>query len=77
MKVRVSAWRVGEGLSGYCAVMECRSVHEERPRFSTSGGQSAGMTSDAAVWDFEVPLVMANQEATSVHVRQLEIEHRD
>lgn len=27
---------------GYAPVMEWRRVHEERPRVSTSGGQSAG-----------------------------------
>lgn len=60
--------------------MECRRVHELRPRTSTSGGQSDGSAGMAAVVVdasavFAVFLglvpVMANQEDTSVQVRQL------
>lgn len=31
-----------DGVSGYCAVIECSSVHDDRPSCSTSGGQSTG-----------------------------------
>lgn len=64
--------------------MEWRSVQEERPRASTSGGQSDGREETAvdvggavvvvsvAAGDFLGLLpVMANQDATSVHVRHL------
>jgi hypothetical protein len=71
MKVRVSDCRVRSGLSGYCAVMEWSSVQEERPRASTSGGQSEGSAGGAVVLDLGAPLVMASQEDTLVHVRQL------
>jgi hypothetical protein len=30
--------------SGYVAAIECNSVHVERPRTSTSGGQSEGVS---------------------------------
>jgi hypothetical protein len=77
----VSVCSCGDGCVGYVAVMECSSVHELRPRASTSGGQSdgsAGVMAAAAEGGSEgfaaflglLP-VMANQEATSVHVRHL------
>jgi len=71
------------GCVGYVAVMECRSVHEERPRASTSGGQSEGrdgttvdvggavVVSMALAVDLGLLPVMANHEATSVQVRHL------
>jgi hypothetical protein len=62
-------------------VMECSSVQEERPRASTSGGQSEGIAcvdeaGVAADWtadfvDLGLLPVMANHEATSVQVRHL------
>jgi hypothetical protein len=62
--------------------MEWRSVHELRPRASTSGGQSDGIANVAAApvvapAGFAVFLglvpVMANQEDTSVQVRHLHV----
>jgi hypothetical protein len=65
------------------AVIECRRVHELRPRASTSGGQSEGSAGvdEAGVegvgWlvvlveALGLLPVMANQEATSVQVRHL------
>ena len=70
MKVFVSDWRAGDGVSGYCAVMECKSVQEERPSCVTSGGQSVGRAAGAEA-GFLVDLAIANQEETSVQVRQL------
>ena len=42
MNWRAVRWVSDEGVSGYVAVMLWRSVHEARPRASTSGGQSGG-----------------------------------
>jgi hypothetical protein len=56
-------------------VMEWSSVQEERPRASTSGGQSEGRTGAAAAaagLDLEVAFDMANREDTLEHVRHLE-----
>lgn len=40
---------------GYAAVSECRNVHVDRPRASTSGGQSSGgVDVGAAVVDVEL-----------------------
>lgn len=68
---------------GYAAVRECRKVQVERPRASTSGGQSAGMgrvevegravlvdAAPAAV-AAEACLVRAFQDATEVQRRHL------
>lgn len=76
-KDEVSDCSAGVGLRGYVAVMEWRSVQEERPRASTSGGQSAGRevvvdagATAAAVVGFFLP-AKAKREATSLQVRQL------
>lgn len=81
--------------SGYVAAIECNRVQVERPRASTSGGQSEGVSLGEGVaaaasagveivallvLGVEVELeflsacfVNARQDATEVHVRQLEV----
>ena len=78
----VSAWSWGDGLIGYVAVIEWRSVHDERPSASTSGGQSAGSVGVVSAVAVAVAVGcarflgslpdMANREATSLQVRHLE-----
>jgi hypothetical protein len=53
--------------------MECRSVHEERPRASTSGGQSDGSAraAVAAVAEGGFLPAIAKREDTSLQVRHL------
>jgi hypothetical protein len=57
--------------------MEWSSVQEERPRASTSGGQSVGREGAAVGWavvvDFLVGILpeKAKREATSLQVRHL------
>lgn len=57
--------------------MECKSVQDERPRASTSGGQSAGRVGMVAGVDVVAAAfvgflpAMANREATSLQVRHL------
>ena len=59
------------------AVMECSKVQEERPRASTSGGQSAGRVGVvavvvvAAVRFLDTLPDMAKREVRSLQVRQL------
>ena len=65
---------VGVGETGYEAAIEWRSVQDERPSCSTSGGQSEGgaaVTSLLAVPPFVVFFVWAAQSAKEVHDRQL------
>ena len=59
-----------EGVSGYVAAIEWRSVHELRPRTSTSGGQSGGGVGGFS--DFSVAFVWDAQEAKDVQDRQLQ-----
>ena len=56
--------------------MECRRVHDDRPRASTSGGQSADMVGIEAVVAVALPCwgffpARAKSDATSLHVRHL------
>lgn len=80
-KLRMSSCCWGVAVAGYAAVSECRKVQVERPRASTSGGQSAGIGSveglavlvaaaPAAV-AAEACLVRAFQDATEVQRRHL------
>ena len=74
----VSDWRAGEGVTGYVAVMEWSRVQLERPRASTSGGQSlsdvGGATTAAAVglevWPFamDVHALKAGPEVQERHL---------
>lgn len=73
MKLRTSDCSAGVGWVGYVAAIECRSVQPERPRVSTSGGQSFGMVTAGfgaavVVVDF---LVCEAQAAKEVQLRQL------
>lgn len=72
MKLRTSDCSAGVGWVGYVAAIECRSVQPERPRVSTSGGQSFGTVTTgfgaAVVVDF---LVCEAQAAKEVQLRQL------
>jgi hypothetical protein len=75
----VSDWSCGDGFVGYAPVIECRSVQEERPRASTSGGQSAGREGAvcvvvgvaAGVRFLGILPDMAKREATSLQARHL------
>lgn len=49
MNVFALACSCAVAFSGYVAVKVCRNVHVERPRASTSGGQSDGRTEGVAV----------------------------
>lgn len=70
----VSVCNSGVGFTGYVAVIECKRVHEERPRASTSGGQSVGRVgAAAAAVDFGFLPAMAKSEATSLQVRHLRV----
>ena len=62
---------MGVGEIGYEAVRECRSVHEERPNCSTSGGQSGGGASTWTVLVLVDFLVCDAQSAKEVQDRQL------
>lgn len=65
---------VGVGVVGYEAAIEWRSVHEERPSCSTSGGQSdAGpaVTFLLVVAPFVFFFVWEAQSANEVQERQL------
>ena len=63
----------GGAVSGYVAAILCRSVHEERPSSSTSGGQSDRVDTGAgAAFDLLVPpFIIASHAAEDVHVRHL------
>lgn len=69
-------------MTGYVAVIEWRSAHEDRPSWSTSGGQSAGgCSSDVAAaggvvvdmldGDVVCCFAMAAHEAIEVQERHL------
>lgn len=73
-KLLVSVCNCGVGFVGYVAVMEWSRVHEERPRASTSGGQSEGSegavaAAVAVAGDFDILPERAKSEATLLHVR--------
>lgn len=70
-------WSVRVGFVGYCAAIECRSVQDERPSSSTSGGHSdrlslldvaAAPANPAAV----KPDIVDRNEDRELHVRQLQ-----
>lgn len=66
---------VGVGVTGYEAVIEWRSVQEDRPSCSTSGGQSDGGPAAArtlAGAPFAIFLLCDAQSEKEVHDRQLE-----
>jgi hypothetical protein len=65
----VSVCNEGSGFSGYVAVIECRRVHDERPSWATSGGQSLGSAGGRAARFFLPP--RAKSALMSLHVRQL------
>jgi hypothetical protein len=61
----MSLLSLGLGLVGYEAERVCRSVQEERPSCSTSGGQSSGgdkLWGGARVWDWGRARVLAERE---------------
>jgi hypothetical protein len=45
----MSSWCEADAFSGYVAAMVCRRVQVERPSWSTSGGQSEGISVGSGV----------------------------
>jgi hypothetical protein len=62
---------VEEGEEGYEAVMECRSVQEELPSCSTSGGQSFG--GRRGVWEVEVERDFVTEEKSEKEVQERQL----